>query len=98
MAHEERLKAALADRYAIESEIGSGGMATVYLAQDLRHERAIRDLQDAASTGQGFNVWTIWAPWFRPLRDDQPYQRLDCQQDAPSETLQGPIAVCNLMP
>ena len=34
----ERLKAALADRYAIEREIGAGGMATVYLAHDLKHE------------------------------------------------------------
>jgi serine/threonine-protein kinase len=32
------LKAALADRYQIERELGSGGMATVYLAQDLKHE------------------------------------------------------------
>jgi len=38
---EERLKAALADRYAIEREIGSGGMATVYLANDLKHERKV---------------------------------------------------------
>ena len=30
----ERLKSALAERYAIEREIGSGGMATVYLAED----------------------------------------------------------------
>jgi len=37
----DRLKAALADRYAIEREIGSGGMATVYLAQDLKHERQV---------------------------------------------------------
>jgi len=37
----DRLKAALADRYAIERELGSGGMATVYLAQDLRHERQV---------------------------------------------------------
>ncbi|UCG84849.1 MAG: serine/threonine protein kinase [Gemmatimonadota bacterium] len=37
----ERLKAALADRYRIERELGSGGMATVYLAQDLRHERQV---------------------------------------------------------
>jgi eukaryotic-like serine/threonine-protein kinase len=37
----DRLKAALADRYAIEREIGRGGMATVYLAQDLRHQRAV---------------------------------------------------------
>ena len=38
---EERLKAALADRYAIEREIGAGGMATVYLAEDLKHDRAV---------------------------------------------------------
>ena len=37
----ERLTAALADRYAIESEIGRGGMATVYLAQDLKHRRKV---------------------------------------------------------
>jgi len=37
----ERLKAALADRYAIEREIGSGGMATVYLAKDLKHGRQV---------------------------------------------------------
>jgi tetratricopeptide (TPR) repeat protein len=41
MEHEERLKTALADRYAIERELGSGGMATVYLAQDLRHDRQV---------------------------------------------------------
>ncbi len=37
----ERLKAALADRYTIERELGSGGMATVYLAEDLKHERKV---------------------------------------------------------
>jgi serine/threonine-protein kinase len=36
-----RLTAALADRYRIEREIGAGGMATVYLAHDLRHERDV---------------------------------------------------------
>jgi hypothetical protein len=36
-----RLKAALADRYTIERELGSGGMATVYLAHDVRHERDV---------------------------------------------------------
>ena len=37
----ERLKAALADRYRIERELGSGGMATVYLAEDVRHHRQV---------------------------------------------------------
>ncbi|MGD2122969.1 MAG: protein kinase [Gemmatimonadota bacterium] len=37
----DRLTSALADRYAIEGEIGSGGMATVYLAQDLKHDRKV---------------------------------------------------------
>ncbi len=37
----ERLKAALADRYTIEHEIGAGGMATVYLAEDLKHHRKV---------------------------------------------------------
>ncbi len=37
----DRLRSALADRYTIERELGAGGMATVYLAQDLRHERKV---------------------------------------------------------
>jgi eukaryotic-like serine/threonine-protein kinase len=37
----ERLAAALADRYRIERELGAGGMATVYLAQDLKHDRKV---------------------------------------------------------
>ena len=36
-----RLTAALAERYQIQRELGAGGMATVYLAQDLRHHRAV---------------------------------------------------------
>ena len=35
------LTAALADRYAIERELGVGGMATVYLAKDLKHDRDV---------------------------------------------------------
>ena len=35
------LQAALADRYTITRELGSGGMATVYLAEDLRHRRKV---------------------------------------------------------
>ena len=37
----ERLKSALGDRYAVESEIGRGGMATVFLAEDLKHGRKV---------------------------------------------------------
>jgi serine/threonine-protein kinase len=47
-AHEEpevttlaRLTTALADRYRVDRELGAGGMATVYLAHDLRHERDV---------------------------------------------------------
>ena len=36
-----RLQAALADRYALERELGRGGMATVYLAQDRKHHRQV---------------------------------------------------------
>lgn len=35
------LTSALAERYRIERELGAGGMATVYLAQDLKHERRV---------------------------------------------------------
>jgi tetratricopeptide (TPR) repeat protein/tRNA A-37 threonylcarbamoyl transferase component Bud32 len=53
--HLEQLKAALADRYVIERELGIGGMATVYCAQDVRHDRkvAIKVLRPelAASVG-----------------------------------------------
>ena len=37
----ERLTVALSDRYAIKRELGAGGMATVYLARDLKHDRDV---------------------------------------------------------
>ncbi|MBE0592424.1 MAG: hypothetical protein IH616_08500 [Gemmatimonadales bacterium] len=37
----EKLKAAIADRYVIERQLGAGGMATVYLAHDVKHDRKV---------------------------------------------------------
>ena len=37
----ERLRAALGERYRVEREIGTGGMASVFLAEDLRHHRRV---------------------------------------------------------
>jgi Tol biopolymer transport system component/tRNA A-37 threonylcarbamoyl transferase component Bud32 len=36
-----RLQSALSDRYRIDREVGAGGMATVYLAEDVRHDRRV---------------------------------------------------------
>jgi tRNA A-37 threonylcarbamoyl transferase component Bud32 len=50
-----RLASALGDRYAIEREIAQGGMATVYLARDLRHDRrvAIKVLREELAAAVG---------------------------------------------
>src|SRR5215208_6990786 len=37
----QQLQDAIADRYRIERELGRGGMATVYLARDLKHDRRV---------------------------------------------------------
>ncbi|HEV8149731.1 MAG TPA: protein kinase [Gemmatimonadales bacterium] len=37
----DQLRATLADRYALDRELGEGGMSLVYLARDLRHDRAV---------------------------------------------------------
>src|SRR5882672_8316200 len=37
----DRLQQALADRYTLARELGAGGMATVYLAEDIKHRRKV---------------------------------------------------------
>ena len=37
----EKLAADVGGRYVVERELGRGGMATVYLARDLKHERPV---------------------------------------------------------
>ncbi|HEY9015204.1 MAG TPA: protein kinase, partial [Gemmatimonadales bacterium] len=37
----QQLERGLADRYRVERELGRGGMATVFLAQDLKHDRPV---------------------------------------------------------
>ncbi|MFH1763824.1 MAG: serine/threonine-protein kinase, partial [Gemmatimonadota bacterium] len=51
----DRLAAALSDRYTVMSELGRGGMATVYLAEDLKHGRkvAIKVLQPELAAAIG---------------------------------------------
>ena len=51
----DRLKEALADRYPLERELGRGGMATVYLGRDLKHDRlvAVKVLRSEYAAGLG---------------------------------------------
>ena len=75
----DRLKAALAERYAIERELGSGGMATVWLAHDLRYARPVAvkvlrpDLSAALGTDRFLREIRITArlshPHILPLLD-----------------------------
>ena len=39
--HTERLEAALDGKYRIERKLGEGGIASVYLAEDIKHERRV---------------------------------------------------------
>ena len=51
----DRLKSALGDRYEVEREVGRGGMATVFLARDLKHDRkvAVKVLRPELSASLG---------------------------------------------
>jgi TolB-like protein/Flp pilus assembly protein TadD len=50
----EHLREAVADRYRIEEEIGRGGMAAVYLAEDLKHGRKVAIKVLLPTTSQGY--------------------------------------------
>jgi len=54
-ALDERLTRSLVDRYAIERQVGEGGMATVFLARDIRHDRrvAIKVLREDVTQRMG---------------------------------------------
>jgi eukaryotic-like serine/threonine-protein kinase len=59
MSIPESLKAALSDRYLIEWELGAGGMATVYLAHDLRHhpQVALQVLRGRTACVMNFRIF-----------------------------------------
>jgi serine/threonine-protein kinase len=75
----ERLRAALGERYAFERELGTGGMATVFLARDLKHERqvAVKVLREAIAAALGRDrflreiriVANLQHPHILPLHD-----------------------------
>jgi tRNA A-37 threonylcarbamoyl transferase component Bud32/TolB-like protein/tetratricopeptide (TPR) repeat protein len=75
----DRLTGALADRYRFERELGAGGMATVYLAEDLKHHRRVAvkvlrpELAAAVGTERFLREVTIAAnlqhPHILPLHD-----------------------------
>lgn len=52
----EAVRAALTDRYVVEREVGRGGMAAVYLARDLRHDRLVAVKAIARDVVGGVNV------------------------------------------
>lgn len=57
------LRAVLADRYRIDRELGAGGMATVYLAEDVRHRRkvALKVGAHASPRRCAASIWTCRA-------------------------------------
>src|SRR4051794_20665484 len=75
----ERLSRSLTERYSIERQVGEGGMATVFLARDLRHDRmvAIKVLREDVAQHMGADRFlreirttaTLSHPHIVPLHD-----------------------------
>ena len=69
----DRLAAALRSSYRLERELGQGGMATVYLAEDLRHHRkvAVKVLRPELAAVIGLEVVINWPPELERLPGDK---------------------------
>ena len=63
MSNTERLTTAFAGSYRIERQLGQGGMATVYLAQDLKHDRkvAVKVLKPRSAQSRQLVLLQTWA-------------------------------------
>ena len=59
--HTERLEAALDGKYRIERKLGEGGMASVYLAEDVKHKRnvALKILRPAPTSVVGAEQFLV---------------------------------------
>ena len=71
----QRLRDALSQSYTIDRELGRGGMATVYLAQDSKHDRVVA-LKVAVDKGFGHREWIDNDPDLKPIRANPKFQAI----------------------